>query len=145
MRAKGMRPLAGTRVLMATRPIAFVATYVGGLVLLYLHLGGDTPDGFHDLALATAGWSLICGLVTVRFEALLVPVGVIGVWILAAIPASDGTIVLSTETLFFYPVLLGFVSVVLLLPMGAGIAAGRRLQPERTERSQNPLASLDEV
>jgi hypothetical protein len=114
---------------VALRAIAYVAVYVGGLALLYVHFGG--AEILAGALMPVMVWSLVCGLATVRFEALIAPAGVIA----AGVPI----------TLLFYPLIAGLVTASLVVPMGAGIVIARLLQPERTARSRNPLASLDEI
>ncbi|HEU0019753.1 MAG TPA: hypothetical protein VFQ14_05620 [Thermoleophilaceae bacterium] len=133
---------------VAIRAIAYVAVYAGGLALSYVHFGGS-EEILADALTPVMVWSLVCGLVTVRFEALMAPAGVIAVGVIAWIASTDGVIVYSYDTgpitLLFYPLILGFVTAALIVPMGIGIVVARLLQPERVARSQSPLASLDEI
>lgn len=133
---------------VAIRAITYVAVYIGGLALIHFYIGGKEEllaDGLWPMAV----WSFVCGLVTVRFEALIAPAGVIAVGVVAWMVSTGGEITYSYDTgpitLLFYPLALGFVTTVLAVPMGVGVVIARLLQPERAAHSQNPLASLDEV
>jgi hypothetical protein len=132
---------------VALRAIAYVAVYVGGLALLYVHFGG--AEILAGALMPVMVWSLVCGLATVRFEALIAPAGVIAAGVLVWLASTDETITYSYDggpiTLLFYPLIAGLVTASLVVPMGAGIVIARLLQPERTARSRNPLASLDEI
>jgi hypothetical protein len=129
----------------ALRAIAYVLIYAGGLAALVFVWPGHGGSG-DALWLAAAAWSLACGLATVRFEALFVPVGVVCTAWLGWLLQADGLTTYDSGpiVLLFYPVLLVLALGVLCGPVSVGIVVARLAQPERAARSKSLLASLEE-
>jgi hypothetical protein len=108
------------------KELGYAIAYMGGLAALAV-AAWPLDNLSVPLALA-AGWSLLFGLMTTRFDALLLPVSALGgatmLFLLTADLQGWGSDT-GPISLLLIPVFAGYLLLPLALPMGAGILLAR--------------------